>query len=426
VLFGAKTNVLRVRKAHEPSKVTFVELFFDLVFVFAITQISHFLLEHFSPLGVFEALLLLLAVWWVWIDTSWCTNWLDPDRAPVRVMLFALMLAGLVVSTSIPDAFGGRGLSFAVAFVFMQVGRSLFMLLALRGRSAANFRNFQRITIWLVCAGIFWIAGGFSQGSTRIALWSGAVAIETAGPLFYFFVPGLGRSQVSDWDVEGHHMAERCGLFIIIALGESILVTGATFARLDWTLATGTAFVVAFTGSVTMWWIYFNIGAERASHLLSSSADPGRLARFAYTYVHILLIAGIIVSAVADELVLAHPGGHTNFRTAATTIGGPALFLIGNVLFKRTYMGWLPLSHLAGIGLLALWTPFALVLPPLAFGAGATLILIVVAAWETLSLRPSIKALPAEEIAPEQLARVRRPAKRKPSRSKPKPKPRRR
>ena len=409
----ASSNILRVRKPHEASRVTFVELFFDLVFVFAITQLSHFLLEHFSAIGVFETLLLLLAVWWVWIDTSWCTNWLDPDRAPVRIMLFVLMLAGLILSTSIPHAFDSRGLTFALAFVFMQVGRCLFMLYALNGRSKANFRNFQRITLWLVGSGIFWIAGGLSQGPARIALWSVAVAIETAGPALYFFVPGLGRSSVADWDVEGHHISERCGLFIIIALGESILVTGATFARLDWTFATGAAFLTAFTGSVAMWWIYFNIGAERASHMIASSANPGRLARFGYTYVHILLVAGIIVAAVADELILAHPGGHTDFKTAATATGGPVLFLLGNILFKRAYMGWMPLSHLVGLGLFALWIPTALVLPPLAYGAGAAAILIVVAAWETLSLRPSLKALPAEEIAPERLARAKRSLRKK-------------
>ena len=107
--FGARSNLLRDRKPHEHAKVTFVELFFDLVFVFAVTQLSHYLLEHFSVAGVLQTALMLMAVWWVWIFTSWATNWLDPQTTPVRIALFALMLAGLVLSTSIPDAFGSRG-----------------------------------------------------------------------------------------------------------------------------------------------------------------------------------------------------------------------------------------------------------------------------------------------------------------------------
>jgi low temperature requirement protein LtrA len=192
-------------------------------------------------------------------------------------------------------------------------------------------------------------------------------------------------------------MAERCGLFIIIALGESILVTGATFAKLAWTAETAAAFAVAFTGSVAMWWVYFNIGAERGSRLIAGSDDPGRLARIAYTYLHIPIVAGIIVAAVADELVLAHPGGHVETRAAAAILGGPALYLIGNALFKRTSSPHLPLSHLVGLGLLAMLIPVCGLVTPLVLSAGATTVLIVVAIWEWLSLgRRRPQAHPAD------------------------------
>jgi low temperature requirement protein LtrA len=199
----------------------FVELFFDLVFVFAVTQLSHALLEHFTLLGAIQTTLLLMAVWWVWIFTSWVTNWLDPETPAVRLMLFVLMLAGLVLSTSLPQAFGSRGLAFAAAYVFMQVGRSLFMLWALGSHSRRNLRNFQRITLWLALAGVFWIAGGLAEGTTRFGLWGLALFLEYLSPAVGFWVPGRGRSTTADWDVEGGHMAERCGLFIIIALGEA-------------------------------------------------------------------------------------------------------------------------------------------------------------------------------------------------------------
>jgi low temperature requirement protein LtrA len=388
----ARESLLRVRHGHEHTRVTYVELFFDLVFVFAITQLSHTLLEHLSLGGLLQTTLLLMAVWWVWVYTSWVTNWLDPEKTPVRLVLFALMLAGLVLSTSIPQAFESKGLAFAGAYVVMQVGRSLFMLWALKDHSPGNYHNFQRITCWLGLSGLFWIAGAFAEGDVRFALWAIALVIEYVAPSLGFWTPGLGASTTSDWDVEGGHLAERCGLFIIIALGESVLVTGATFAKLPWTPAAMASFLVAFAGSVAMWWIYFNIGAERGSRHIAASDDPGSLARLAYTYLHLPLVAGIIVVAVGDELVLAHPAGHTDAKTAAVLIGGPALYLAGNLLFKRVSARHFPLSHLVGLGLLALLIPVAAVASPLALSGATTLVLVIVAVWETRSLagmRPS-------------------------------------
>jgi low temperature requirement protein LtrA len=271
------------------------------------------------------------------------------------------------------------------------------MLWALKGHSPGNYRNFRRIMVWVLLAAVLWIAGAYAGGGWRTGLWGLALAMEYASPWFGFWTPGLGRSTTADWNVEGGHMAERCGLFIIIALGESILVTGATFAKLAWTAETAAAFAVAFTGSVAMWWVYFNIGAERGSRLIAGSDDPGRLARIAYTYLHIPIVAGIIVAAVADELVLAHPGGHVETRAAAAILGGPALYLIGNALFKRTSSPHLPLSHLVGLGLLAMLIPVCGLVTPLVLSAGATTVLIVVAIWEWLSLgRRRPQAHPAD------------------------------
>ena len=395
----AAPHMLRSRNGHEHSKATFVELFFDLVFVFAVTQLSHSLLEHFTVRGIGETTLLLMAVWWVWVYTSWVTNWLDPDRTPVRLMLFALMLAGLVLSTSIPQAFADKGLAFAGAYVFMQVGRSLFMLWALHRHSPGNFRNFQRICVWLGASAILWIAGGLAEGDARLGLWAAALVIEYVSPSLGFWTPGLGRSTTADWDVEGSHLAERCGLFIIIALGESVLVTGATFAKLAWSPATVAAFATAFVGSVAMWWIYFNIGAERGSRRISASDDPGRLARLAYTYLHLPLVAGIIVAAAGDELILAHPTGHTDVRTAAAVLGGPVLYLIGNLLFKRATSDRPALSHIVGLILLAGLAPLAPVVQPLAFAMAANLVLVIVAVWETRSLQPARADAAAGELS---------------------------
>ncbi len=171
-------SLLREQGVDGEVKVGPVELFFDLVFVFAVTQLSHFLLHHSTALGALQAVLLLMAVWWVWIYTSWVTNWLDPEKLPVRVMLFLLMLAGLVLSTSIPEAFAERGLAFAIAYASMQVGRSLFALFAFRhARNSAGVENFERITIWLSVSALFWILGGLAADEARLGLWAVALAI---------------------------------------------------------------------------------------------------------------------------------------------------------------------------------------------------------------------------------------------------------
>jgi low temperature requirement protein LtrA len=368
-----------------------VELFFDLVFVFAITQISHFLLAHFTPLGALQSAILMLAVWWVWVFTAWITNWLDPEQTAVRLMLFALMVAGVLLSTSIPkafegNAFEGRGLAFALAYAAMQVGRSAFFLFSVPKSETGHRRNFIRILAWLSVSAVFWIAGGIAGGEIRIGLWLVALLIEYVGPAMRFRIPVLGASLTADWIVEGGHMAERCAGFIIIALGESVVVTGATFADAAWTATTMAAFLISLHGSIAMWWIYFHIGAEAGSEHISKAEDTGRFARLAYTYLHLPIVAGIVVSAVGDELLLAHPDGHSGVPEILSMIGGPLLYLAGVILFKRAIRGHLQPSHLAGIGLFVILTPFAHLLTPLALFTAATAIMLIVAIWEAISL----------------------------------------
>ncbi|HZR86147.1 MAG TPA: low temperature requirement protein A [Bradyrhizobium sp.] len=378
--------LFRALEPNQQSRVTNAELLFDLVFVFAVTQVSHFLLSRFTATGAVETAVLFLAVWWVWVFTAWITNWLDPERTAVRILLFLLMLAGLVLSTSIPHAFEARGLWFAAAYAAMQVGRTAFFVAVTPPSRPAVRRNGIRILAWLAISAVFWILGGLAEGERRLWLWGIALAIEYASPLARFWIPLYGASSIQDWYVKGGHMAERCAGFILIALGESIVVTGATFADLNWTAPTALAFVSAFAASIAMWWIYFHKGAEAGSEKISKSAESGRLARSAYTYLHMPIVAGIILSAVADDLVLAHPDGHSDLKTAACAIGGPLLFLVGTILFKHNIRGFLQLSHGVGIIALGALAFFASALSPLMLTLLTTLILIVVAVWESLSL----------------------------------------
>ena len=381
--------MFRLPAPNQHNRVTYAELFFDLVFVYAITQISHTLLGRFTPLGAIQITLLLLAVWWVWVYTAWITNWLNPELTPVRILLFLLMLGGLVLSMSIPTAFEARGLWFATAYAAMQVGRTAFWLASVPPHHTAVRWNAIRILVWLSVSAVFWIIGGFAQAQSRLMLWTVALAIEYVSPAVRFWIPRYGGSTIEEWAVDGGHMAERCAGFIIIALGEALVVNGATFAELTWTAETVGAFLSAFVGSIAMWWIYFHKGAEAGSELISKSSDSGRLARLAYTYLHLPIVAGIIVSAVADELVLKHPDGISDLRTISTAIGGPLLFLIGTILFKLSVRGFLQLSHGVGIIALAILMWFARDLSPLMLSSLTTMIMIVVAVWESVSLRTS-------------------------------------
>lgn len=364
------------------SRVTPMELFFDLVYVFAVTQLSHRLLEHLSPRGLLDTLILLLAVWWAWVYTAWITNWFDPDQRGVRLMLIAVMLGSLLMSTVIPAAFADRGLTFALTYVAVQLGRSIFVVMELRGEPALR-RNFQRIMTWSSMSGIFWVAGGFADGSPRLWLWIAAVLIDYTGPASGFVTPGLGRSTTHDWEIAGGHLAERCQLLIIVALGESILVTGATFDDLPFSLSSIAAFVVSFLGSVALWWVYFDIGAVKAGEAIETTTDPGRLGRSAYTYFHLPMIAGIIVTAVGDELTVAHPTGHTTMATALTVLGGPALFLAGHVLFMWAIFRRVSMARVVAIFVLAAALPIAASVAPLTVAIAALLTIVAVALYDT-------------------------------------------
>jgi low temperature requirement protein LtrA len=257
-------------------RVSAMELFFDLVFVFAVTQLSHYLLEHHTALGALQTTVMFLAMWWAWIYTAWATNWLDPGRTQIRLLLIAVMLLSLVLSSAIPGAFGAYGIHFALAYVAIQIGRTAYTSWAKGEWEPGASKNMTRATIYFLAAAPLWIIGGLdSDPQRRLAWWFAALVVEYAGPQLFFFVPGLGRSTLEEWDISGAHMAERCALFIIISLGEGILVTGATFADLQPSLRAVLDFLSAFLGTVAMWWIYFDVGARRGSELIEHEQHAG-------------------------------------------------------------------------------------------------------------------------------------------------------
>ncbi len=385
---AARQSLLRNHGGgHAP--VSNLELFFDLVYVFAITQISQFLHHHVSLIGLFEGFLLFLAVWWAWMYTTWATNWVNPDRLPVRVLLLGLMLLSLAMAVALPNAFAGRALVFAGSYAVLQVLRSAAVAWMFRIEGARNAVNMLRITVWFLLSAPFWIGGALAGGPIQVACWLTALVIEYLGPIALFPVPGLGHSTLSDWDISGSHMAERCSLFIIIALGEGIVVTGASFAGLSMEAGRVAAFVIAFAGSALMWWLYFDLGAERGARMIAGHAQAGRVARNAYTYLHMPIVLGIIVCAVADALMLERWSAPADHTFILIECGGLLLFLGGMGLFKRfgNALGNFPFSHSIAMVLIVLiaawcwWRP----MPAIAFAASCAAVLLVTAVWEWVS-----------------------------------------
>jgi low temperature requirement protein LtrA len=372
-------------------RVTNIELFFDLVYVFAVTQMSAHLRHDPTVTGAAQTALLLAMMWICWVYTTWVTNWMDPDRLAVRLVLVALMLIGLAMSAALPRAFGaddGHGdLGWLVGdgYALSQVGRSLFMVLALRGDRLR--RNFERILTWCAASGALAVAGGLAPGHWRELLWLLAVATDVLGGTVGFWVPGLGRSRTTDWDISGGHFAERCQAFILIALGESVVVIGESVAGLDVTAANVAAFVVAFIGTAALWWIYFDRGAEASTEVIERSADPGRLGRSAYHDIHPVMVAGIIVVAASDQN-LAAPGSELHAAATWMALGGPALFLAGNAAFKYVIWRVIPWSRLIAIVVLALLAFAASSLPALALAACTMVVVLSVAVADRLISHP--------------------------------------
>jgi len=334
--------------AGEEQRATTLELFYDLVFVFAITQVSHLLLEHLTWEGVGQSLVVLLAVWWSWNYTTWVTNEVDPESIVVRLLLIGLMLASLVMAIAIPEAFGDRALLFAGAYVVIQVGRHTFLTFVAADPGTLERRRSGAILVWFLAAGALWIAGALAEGPARTALWLAALAVDYAAPLVTFWMPGRARVAPEAWQVETAHFAERFQLFIIIALGESIVITGATTSELDLDAARAAAFGLAFLATAALWWLYFNYVARIAQRRLELSPDRTRMARDAYTYLHAVMVAGVIVAAVGDELVIAHPTEELPGRELAAVVAGPALYLLAHALFRLRVAGSLSWKRLAG------------------------------------------------------------------------------
>lgn len=382
--FGMRRSVLRPVDSPRADRVTYIELFFDLVFVFTLTQLSAYLYENQTLLGALEGVIMVCALWWAWVSTTWVTNWLDPVTLPVRGVVIALAFVALVVSVSIAEAFGERAWAFAIALVVLQVGRTAFMVWATARHDREISRDFTRMLVWTVVAGALWIVGAVLPLSWQLPLWAAALGIELLGTVTGFRVPGFGRVDLGKWDVSGPHIAERTSLFVLIALGEGLLVTGFAFVQKESSLESIAAMATAFVAAAATWWIYFDQGERIGAEAIEASDEPARLARTAYTWVHLAIVAGIMLLSVGDKESLGHPHAH-GITVSVTVLGGPLLFLVGTLLFRHVLERRWARAQLIGIAALIALGAVSQLLDALALSVAGAAVLVGVAAGETLA-----------------------------------------
>ncbi|GBR08403.1 low temperature requirement protein A [Gluconobacter frateurii] len=367
-------------------KVTNEELFFDLIYVFLVTQVSHGLLHHLTWLGALQMLVLWFAAWLGWQYTGWVTNWFDPRLPALRGTLFGTMALALLCGAALPEAFGERGLAFALCYVVMQVGRSAFVVsrLPFTHPLAANYR---RILGWGLIASVFWIAGGLSSPDMRLPLWAMGVLCEYVSPMFGFWLPGLGRSHTSDWTISGSHLVERCQLFVIVALGETVMASGLSMAETStWSLMELTAFVISFLCTIAMWWLYFETSSEEAEHAISRSSDPGRMGAL-FHYLHAILIGGIIITAVGMEILLESPLEPAEGASKLVLALGPAFYLLGSSLYHWVSTQKIPALQAGGAVLFSLAAVFVPALPRWELAGAESVVLLAISAFAGGSLK---------------------------------------
>jgi low temperature requirement protein LtrA len=362
--------------------VTPLELFFDLVYVFAIGQLSHHLLEHVDLRAAAETAILTLAVVYAWYMVAWGANWLDPDRRAVRLLLIGLMFASLLMSAAIPEAFDARAWLFVTGYLLIQIGRALFLIGALRGRALGE--HFVNDLVWEVLVGGLWVAGAISDGDVRLALWGAAVVATHVGTWSLHWLPGRGRAiDLSHTEIAAGHLVERLRLFFLIALGETVLTMGTAFSDAPFELERLLALAVGFSGTVALWWCYFH-RSERIGVELAEGAEDGGVVGWLGTWTLTLMVLALVAVAVGDELAIAHPSDDATLGFTLLTFGGPALFLLAQVFFMRKGVGHVPRSRPVGLVALAVLAAATAPLTLIAGIAGSTVVLVAVAVADTV------------------------------------------
>lgn len=344
---------------HEQA-VTPLELLFDLVFVFGVAQLSHHLLTHLSWQGAGETLVLLLAIFAVWARTSWSATMISVDLSRTPRLMLAVMLLGLFMNASVTNAFTVSGWGFVIPYLLIQFGRTIWTYF---NAPDVNLReHYLRVLFWLFPTTLLWIVGAVANPDTRLLWWGLAAGIDLIGTWLAHPVPGRHlHSEHISFDVS--HMLERCRLFLLIALGETIVTAGTAVAEspiTPMTIMTGTA---ALAGTIALWTLNFGHSQRLNVRYRMETHDPIRIGRYAVIAL-LGLCAGLIALAVGYELVIAHPEGESSIQLSLLLYGGPILYLLAQSWYLYSVTGGSPRLRFIGIGILSLIGLLALTSQP--------------------------------------------------------------
>ena len=372
-------------------QVTPLELFFDLVFVFALTQATSLLADDPTWGGVLRGMLVVAALWWAWTGYAWLTSAMDVDEGGVRLAMLASMGAMLVVALAVPGAFGDDAVLFGVAYL---VVRALHLVLsAIVARDDPDrLGAILRFAPTAILGASLLVVAGFLDGDVRIALWVVALAIDYLGPA----VVGVGGG----WRVAPEHFAERHGLIVLIALGESIIAigVGAGFELEAGVIVGATLGIVVVSA---LWWLYFDVAAifVRRRLMEARGLELHRLALHSYSYLHLPMIAGIVLFALGLKTTLDDVGEALDTVPAVALCGGAALYLLGHVAFLRRATGRIFRRRTIGVVVLLALIPAALAIPALVALALVGAVCSLVVAYEAIRYRGDRMVVRHPELA---------------------------
>jgi low temperature requirement protein LtrA len=361
--------------ADAEERVKPLELFFDLIFVFALTQVTGFVVADPTWAGLAKGLLVLAVLWWAWAAYAWLTNTLDPEEGSVRIAVFGAMAAMLVASLAVPDVFGDDALLFASAYAVVRVAHIVLYAVAGWGDRDLLAAIARLGTGTAISVSLLFVAAAL-DGSAQVAVWATALCIDLLGAYV-----GGGRG----WRLSAGHFAERHALIVIIALGETIVALGAgAGTKLDAGVLVAAALGIAI--ACALWWAYFDVVAIVAERRLRARTGREQLtmARDSYSYLHLPMVAGIILFAVGVKKTMADVDDPLKLVPAVALCGGVAMYLVAHVLFRLRNVGSVNWQRLVVSALLLAFVPFAVELPALASLAAVAGFCVLLIAYEAI------------------------------------------
>lgn len=366
---GGSTEL--VRRPNGSTRATLLELLFDVVFVAALALTSMLIAEQDSWAGVGPVVLMLTAIWWTWSVTSTTTDFYDPDQRPIQVILMVTMFGAVLMAAAL--ASDAHALVFAAGYVTPHVVRGLVLVSVLHQHRHQAERRAARFLFWFLVSGVFWIVGAMLPDAPRWTLWAVAVTIDYVAAAARYPTPLLGRVPVGQYEKTTEHLGERYQQFVILALGDIILVPTLEISTADFTRARLAAFLAAFVTMLLFWQIYV-LGA--GSIVRTTSAQLLRRATRLAPYTHLVMLAGVVCTAAGFDLVVNRPTGDTPVRWIVLIFGGPALFLLGRTLFTYRILGVVPWHRVPWLLVLAVAAPWVGGWPPVLV---TTLVVLVLA-----------------------------------------------